>query len=515
MIRLSARPVSLLFALALFEASDGIGASAQDVAVNRLAPSSDMTIRLENLASHETFERSGDAYFVVPAGRYAIQLVRAGQVVYQEAEYLGPDAVPSRTINAKNMQLSAGVPNGSPPYEADLCSALVAATRQTVGSFGLHEGDVQRRLANADFHWDSARCTSTTFLEGLMAVLGGSYGVTPLGMVTVSMEFTPLAAPHNRFGRIGNSPVYNDPATQRLAIPEQPGSNMTPSLISDLKVGIVDLAVGSGGAPLLTCGAINASTPVFCDANGLAVATPAISRAQGLYRLHVRTGPVDEHGVELDHWVSFVSEDEYRTTQERLTAESAAIRTRLQQRIEHLHTPEGSARGSGGDSHQADLSLLRDMTWGEIDLALHASELQPLRQHYAEAEAHHRVPVPAAQPQSEATALLRELRSETDSLARVSGELGVDLVFRTSPVESEGARLTFSKCDRCIPIISQGGEHRFYRGRYLVRATQEGYAPWEGWLDLVSEPKTILQCEMVRLRRGQSEQTSSCSLVAQ
>jgi hypothetical protein len=63
--------------------------------------------------------------------------------------------------------------------------------------------------------------------------------------------------------------------------------------------------------------------------------------------------------------------------------------------------------------------------------------------------------------------------------------------------------------------VSHGGEHRFYRGRYYIKASLDGYTTYEGWLDLIDDPRTILECEMVRTGHSRNGHTSTCSLVAQ
>ena len=90
-------------------------------------------------------------------------------------------------------------------------------------------------------------------------------------------------------------------------------------------------------------------------------------------------------------------------------------------------------------------------------------------------------------------------------LEKVSDNLAIDLVFRTAPVETESAHLNFVNCPRCTPIVSQGGQHRFYRGKYYIQATLDGYVAYEGWLDLVEDPRHILECDMVRVRRAPTD----------
>ncbi len=494
--------------------------AAQDISVVRLPQSTDMTVRLVNLISHDRYDRTGDSYFIVPAGRYSIQLLRDGQLAYQEVEFIGPDSPDTRTINPQQMKIVAGLPDGSPQFDPTLCSALITAIQVTVNSFGLRDTDVQRRMADGAFAADPAACAGSTVVEDVAATLAGSYGVTPLGMIGVSVEFTPLSPHRGRPPALGNSPIYNDPETQRLAIPHQPGSNVTPELISDLENGITDVAVDATGKPLLVCGAITGSTPLFCDSNGFGVATPPIAHLRGLFRFQVKMTPVDSHGVENDHWTNFVSEDEYSGTVDKLTSQIQAIQTTLPQAIGQLQAKStdqsgvASAQSSQPDA-AADLAALIETTEAALNKALYDPALQPLRHHFPELIAVPGIPQQPTAPEADGQKAFRSLQNTVDILARVSGDLGIDFVFRTIPVETEGAVMTLQNCARCAPITSQGGIHRLYRGRYYVKAALEGYQPYEGWLDLVADPKTILECNMVRLHRTANGRGTTCSLQAQ
>ncbi len=480
---------------------------AQELSVVRLPQSTDMTVRLENLTSHNSYEASGNSYFIVPTGRYSVQLLRGGQVAYQEAEFLSSEAPSSRMVNPKQMEIVVGMPEAAPRFDGTMCSALETAARLAVTGYGAPKRDVERRQART-------RCVTSEDVEAMVASVAGSYGVTSLGMVGLSIGFTPLAPqirPRNR----GNSPIYKDPATQRLASSQRPESNLTPSLVTDLKNGISDVAVDSGGKPLLVCAAIDANTPLFCDSDGLAVATPAIGRLTGLFRFSVKTTPVDHRGVEVDHWTTFASEDEYQATRGKLESDAEAIRTRLMERIGALEATAGSSSGQRARSYPTEyLVSLINATRAEVDEALRDVTLQPLRQHFS--QQYPRVnPTPPFTQELEAQRVFGMLKDIAGVLVKVSGDLGVDLVFRTTPVETEDSRLTFDTCDRCFTVVSQGGEHRFYRGRYYIKTSRDGYSGYEGWLDLVDDPRSVLECELVRVGRTVNGHGSTCSLRAQ
>ncbi|AXC10611.1 hypothetical protein ACPOL_1263 [Acidisarcina polymorpha] len=478
-----------------------------------------MTVRLVNLASHQSYDRTGDAYFIVPAGRYSIQLLRAGSTVYQEAEYISASAPSSRTVNPKKLELAVGIPTPSPQFDSNVCSALESAIRLTIASFGLSDADIQRRLANADLR-GSLHCTTSADLDSVLSTLTGSYGINSLGMVDVSIDYSPLAPlhrPHNR----GNSPIYLDPSTQRLATAQQPASNLTPDLVNDIKNGIADLGVDESGKPLLVCGAIDVNTPVFCDTNGLVTATPAIAHLRALYHLRVQTKPVDFRGVEDDRWTTFAGEEEYRVTQEKLAADVKAIQENLLKRIAQVQASLVSAQSAQADGQTvqsyvtSDLLTLLDATQSEFNQALREATLHPLRQHFPQVLATLPESADPSTPAPVAEKAFRDLKDAITTLGAASGNLGIDLVFRTTPVEAEGVHLSFDHCERCMPVVSQGGERRFYRGRYYVRANLDGYVPYEGWLDLVDDPRTILECEMVRVHRASDARGSTCSLRSQ
>jgi hypothetical protein len=495
-------------------------ALAQDVTITRLPIDTDMTVRLTNLTTHVNYDRSGNSYFIVPVGRYSVQLLRDGQVAYQEVEFIGPDAPNTRTVNPKRMEIAVGLPDESPQFDPTVCAALEAAARLAIRTYGLHDAELQRRLANAEIASNGGRCATSTEIDDMGQTIAGSYGVTPLGLVALSIEFTPLASQHRPPNR-GNSPAYRDPSTQRLATAQQPRSDLTPSLIADLENGMSDVAFDSDGKPLLVCAAIDANTPVFCDSNGFAVATPAIAHLRGLYRLSVKTTPVDHWGTELDHWTTFVSQDESDATQDRLSVAVATLRSNLEQRITQIQAetvppPADQYQSASNRNYPTpDLIALVKATQAEFDQALHDSTLQPLRQHFPPEIA--RVADPSAPMTSEQDAqrVFRELRNAIAVLDRVSDNLGIDLVFRTAPVETEGAHLNFVACGRCTPVVSQGGQHRFYRGKYYIQATLDGYVAYEGWLDLVNDPRHILECDMVRIRRAVNGHASTCSLSTQ
>jgi hypothetical protein len=509
------RPFSAAFLISFASAL-----AAQDVAVTRLPVDTDMTVRLTNLTSHVSYDRSGNSYFIVPVGRYSVQLLRDGDVAYQEVEYIDADSPATRTVNPNRMEVVVGLPDGSSEFDPSVCAALEAAAQLAIHTYGLHDADLKRRLATAQIAADGGSCASTTEVDDMGQTLAGSYGVTPLGLVALSIEFTPLA-PSSRPRNRGNSPIYTNPETQRITPTGQPNSNATPSLIADLKNGLSDVAIDGHGKPLLVCAAIDPNTPLFCDSNGFAVATPAIANLRGLYRFHANITPVDHWGAELDHWTSFVQDDEYEATQDGLNAAVSALKSNLERRITKLQS-ESAAAPSAQDPGQsvrnyptADLIALIAATKAEFDLALHDITLQPLRQHFPVAISHVSDPSQPMTHDADAQRIFRELRSDIAVLDKVSDNLAIDLVFRTAPVETESAHLNFVNCARCTPIVSQGGQHRFYRGRYYIQATLDGYVAYEGWLDLIEDPRHILECDMVRVRRAPSGHASSCSLRAQ
>jgi len=508
-------------ALAVLRVSFGFGSAlAQDVSVTRLPIDTDMTVRLTNLTSHVSYDRAGDSYFIVPAGRYSIQLLRDGQVAYQEVEFIGPNALDTRTVNPKRMEIVVGLPEDNPQFDSTVCAALEIATRLTVSRYGLHDADVEQRLARADPTGNLAGCATSEAVDATGQTVTGSYGITLLGMVGLSMEFTPLA-PQARPRNRGNSPIYKEPWTQSLATTQQPASNLTPSLVSDLKNGISDVAVDDNGKPLLVCAALDANTPLFCDSNGFAVATPAIAHLHALYRFRVKTTPVDHFGVEADHWTTVAGEDEYHATQQKLAADSATLRQNLEQGIAQLDSHSvsvPSVRFPGQMTRYyptPELTALIATVQKAVDAALKSPTLQPLRTHFPPTLAQIADPSQPATRDGDAQTVFSALRNVVAGMQTASNNLGIDFVFRTTPVETEGAYLSFAKCDRCTPILSQGGEHRFYRGKYYIRATLDGYLPYEGWLDLIDDPRNILECEMVRMHKAGGGRISTCSLRAQ
>ena len=112
-------------------------AVAQDVAVTRLPIDTDMTVRLTNLTSHVNYDRSGNSYFIVPVGRYSVQLLRNGEVAYQEVEYIDADAPATRTVNPNRIEIVVGLPGGSPQFDPSICGALETAAQLAIRTFGL------------------------------------------------------------------------------------------------------------------------------------------------------------------------------------------------------------------------------------------------------------------------------------------------------------------------------------------------------------------------------------------
>jgi hypothetical protein len=509
-----------LFNLGLLAVLAPLTAHSQDISVVRLPVDSDATVRLTNMSSHVDYDRSGDSYFIVPQGRYSVQLLRNDSVVYQEVEFIAANSPSTRTVNPKREEIVVGLPTDPPQFQPTVCAALEAAARLVVANYGLREQDVTRRLARGQLGRDGTDCATSDSVDAAGRTISGSYGVTSLGMLGLSIDFSPLAAvprPRNR----GNSPIYNDPATQRLAPNQQPTGNLTPALVGDLKNGIVDVAVDAGGKPLLSCAAINANVPLFCDSNGLAVATPAIGHLRAIYRFSVTTTPVDRYGVELNHWTAYVSEEEYRATVDKLAADAVSLRQSLEQGIAELQRESvvvPSARYPGQTTRYyptPELSALTGSMQAGIEAALKNPTLQPLRAHLPPKIAQIDDPARAATGEREAQSIFANLTTAVETLDKASGSLGIDFVFRSTPVETEGTRLAFDKCERCLPLQSQAGEHHFYRGRYYIHATLDGYQPYEGWLDLIDDPHTIFECDMVRMNRSGSGRASACSLRSQ
>lgn len=490
-------------------------ALAQDVSITRTPRDSNLSIRLENLTTHVVYDRAGGTYFIVPAGRYSVQLLRDDQQVYQEAEYIGPDSPSTRTVDPSGSGIMVGLSQGNPQFDASPCAALQDAAELAVAMYGLRDADLQRRRENADI---GDRCASNADVDTLAGTLAGAYGTTPLGMVILSVDFTQLT-PQRGPRHVANPNLDTTFARPAISPAQQPGANMNGGLVADLRNGISDVAIDVGGKPLLVCAAMDANTPLFCDSDGNVMAPNVNPHLASLYRLRVRTTPVDHHGVEEDHWTSFVSEEEYRATQQKLASDMRAILTGLLRRIGQMDADASSAAGGGGQnarSYSAEgVSQLIATTQAEIDAALRDSTLQPLRQAFPKAIAQLSSDSPAAMPTADAHRIFQQLRDTVDLLNYIAGNLAIDLIFRTTPVESEGAHLVFDACDRCNPVISQGGEHRFYRGRYHIKVSLDGYTPYEGWLDLVEDPKTVLECEMVRVHHAANGRASACSLKSQ
>ncbi len=509
-------PISTAFII-LLSFSTGL---AQDVSVTRLPVDTDMTVRLTNLVSHVNYDRSGSSYFIVPVGRYSVQLLRSGRVAYQEVEYIDADSPATRTVNPNRMEIVMGLPDGGPQFDSTVCGALETAAKLATRTYGLRGSDLQRRLNTAEINPNNGTCASSVDIDDVGQTVAGSYGVTQLGLVALSIEFTPLASQHRPRNQ-GNSPLYRDPSTQRLATTQQPRTDLTPSLITDLQNGMSDVAYDADGKPLLVCAALDANTPVFCDSNGFAVATPAIARLRGLYRLSVKTSPVDHWGAELDHWTSFVGQDEFDATQESLATAVSNLKRNLEERIAQMQGDAAAASGPQAQNASArsyatpDLLTLIKATQAQFDEALHDITLQPLRQHFPAAISRLTDPTATVTSDLEAQKVFRELRNTVAVLDTVSDSLGMDFVFRSSPVETEGAHLNFVSCKRCTPIVSQGGQHRFYRGKYYIQATLDGYIAYEGWLDLTEDPNHILECDLARVRRALHGHASTCSLRAQ
>jgi len=478
-----------------------------------------MSARLENLTSNVIYDRTGGTYFIVPTGRYSVQLLRNGSVVYQEVEYIGSDSPNTRTVNPSGSGIVVGLSGGNPQFDPSPCSALQDATRLAMANYGLNDSGIQQRLVNTGS--DANRCASASDLDALSGTLAGSYGVTPLGMVLLSIEYTPLSPQRNTPRHPVNPNLDTTFARPGISPAQQPGANLTASLVADLKMGVSDVAVDVSGKPMLVCAAIDANTPLFCDSDGTVMAPSVNPHLAGLYRLRVRTTPVDYRGVEEDHWTSFVSEDEYHATQQKLATDIKTIQASLLQGIQQVEGKSFTMPGASDPAQSAryypapELSSLIETTQAEIDKALQDVTLQPLRRAFPQPIALLGPHAQDAVSASAAQRVFQQLKDMVALLEYVSGNLGVDLIFRTTPVETGGSRLTFADCDGCNPVVSQGGQHRFYRGRYHVQASQAGYVPYEGWLDLVGDPKTVLECDMVRIRRGMNGQESTCSLKPQ
>ena len=207
--------------------------------------------------------------------------------------------------------------------------------------------------------------------------------------------------------------------------------------------------------------------------------------------------------------------------QDRLAAAAAILKTNLEQRIIQVQSNAVAASGVKAQNATelsyptADMMTLIKATQTEFDQTLNDAALQPLRQHFPTAISHLADPTAPVTTEREAQRAFRELRTAVSVLDSVSDNLGIDLVFRTSPVETEGAHLNFVSCKRCTPIVSHGGQHRFYRGKYYIQATLDGYIAYEGWLDLVDDPRHILECDLVRVRSALHGRASSCSLRTQ
>ncbi len=500
---------------ALLLACAGSLALSQDVSITRTPRDSNLSIRLENLNTHVVYDRAGGTYFIVPAGRYSVQLMRDDQQVYQEAEYISADSPPTRTVDPSGSGIIVGLSQGNPNFGASPCAALQDAAQLAVAIYGIHDADLQRRRASADI---GDRCGNNADVDTLAGTLAGAYGTTPLGMVILSVEFTQLS-PQRGPRHVANPNLDTTSARPTISPAQQPGANLNGGLVTDLRNGISDVAIDVGGRPFLVCAAMDANTPLFCDQDGTVMAPNVNPHLASLYRLRVKTSPVNHRGVEEDHWTSFVSEDEYHATQQKLANDIQAIQSRLLRQIGQVEADAPSAAGAAGQNARTypvtEITSLIATTQTEIDAALHDPTLQPLRQAFPKAIAQLSPNSPAAIPAIDAQRIFQQLKLTVELLEYVSGNLGIDLIFRTTPVETEGARLTFEACDRCNPVISQGGQHRFYRGRYHIRVSLDGYVPYEGTLDLVEDPRTILECEMVRVHHTANGHTSSCSLKSQ
>jgi len=130
---------------------------AQDVSVTRLPIDTDMTVRLTNLNSHVNYDRSGDSYFIVPAGRYSVQLLRDGQIAYQEVEYIDADSPDTRIVNPNRMEILVGLSGGNPQFDPSVCGALEIAAQLAIRTYGFDDNDLQRRLNTAEISSSGGR----------------------------------------------------------------------------------------------------------------------------------------------------------------------------------------------------------------------------------------------------------------------------------------------------------------------------------------------------------------------
>jgi hypothetical protein len=168
-------------------------AHSQDVSVTRLPVDTDMTVRLLNLTSHVTYDRSGNSYFIIPVGRYSVQLLRNGEVAYQEVEYIDADAPRTRTVNPKRMEIVIGLPDGGPQFDPTVCGALETAARLAIRTYGLRDSDLLRRLNTAEINSNNGACASSEDIDDVGQTVAGSRRT--VGRVHAARIAAPAAKP--------------------------------------------------------------------------------------------------------------------------------------------------------------------------------------------------------------------------------------------------------------------------------------------------------------------------------
>jgi hypothetical protein len=232
----------------------------------------------------------------------------------------------------------------------------------------------------------------------------------------------------------------------------------------------------------------------------------------------VQLNAIDDLGAETNHWQPIVDEETTRLATQHLLKDSPVLSDHLERRIGQLKPVRAPLAGQrffqqpAGFYLRSDLEELAVSTTAEVAAALLYPGLDPVRQHFEAKLAAISIPEESYVPREAVERTFASFREVIAGITSIAGDLSIDLLFLTRPVETEGTMLTLKSCKLCPEIFSQGGAKRLYRGRYDYTVTRHGYDSFSSSLDLIDDPGTKLVCTLSRSQASGPGGPSRCSL---
>jgi hypothetical protein len=490
--------IRAIFATMLFLATAVLAnAQAQDkLVIVRRTPDEQSNVELFNVYTKQTFTPFSGDYFEVPPGYYLAELVRDDKVYYSVPELINSRSSKDRVIHPQGNEFASAVGISPDGFSNSGCSAVIFSSMSAIFRFGFSDDAVLNRIIPRGTPRPCQLMAPIDFTE-IVQSLTGAYGETDFGLAVLHID--------------------------RMS----PTDGISTAFKHDFQNGFLDVVVLEGKV-YVACQLLTPNELIFCDSEGekrsedelhfdRRAFLSMLEKDNQYWRVYIDIVPIDSSGVERGHWTEATNLESVRTIEQQLSMDAKSISRTLDDGVKRLK-PVKATTGGGMNFLQDDLAYstqdllsLKSAVQTQTRAALKGQELHPLRRHFDASFDKVELSSSPTVSADSAGSFIQMLRSIVSSLTSVSNDLSVDLVFLTQPAETEGSSLTISDCERCARIFSQGGSHRFFRGKYDYVVLKKGFKEFKDTFDLVDDPDTRLVCKLAKAT-AKDDTESECAM---